>query len=112
MSPTWSFKAIAGIGALAQTIEDRSIMIELQRKTQSEKVSRLRYASPQEITDLTRKLSRFAEDNMAWFNTLRPSLPEALNDRQQDNWDHLFAVADLAAAGWPGKARIGNLRNY
>jgi Protein of unknown function (DUF3631) len=34
----------------------------------------------------------------------RPSPPEALNDRQQDNWDPLFSVASLAGEKWLKKA--------
>jgi hypothetical protein len=32
-------------------------------------------------------------------------LPEALNDRAEDNWEHLFAIADIAGAHWPRKAK-------
>jgi putative DNA primase/helicase len=32
-------------------------------------------------------------------------LPEALNDRAQDNWEHLFAISDIAGAHWPRKAK-------
>ncbi len=41
---TWAFKAIAGIGTRAATIEDRSIGVALKRKLPDEKVERLRYA--------------------------------------------------------------------
>lgn len=36
---------------------------------------------------------------------MRPALPEVLNDRQQDNWDPLLAIADLAGGNWPKEAR-------
>jgi putative DNA primase/helicase len=55
---TWGFKAIAGIGRLAVTIEDRSITIELKRKTRAEKVDRLRHTNPQEFEYLSRQLAR------------------------------------------------------
>ena len=42
---------------------------------------------------------------MATFSSARPDLPEALNDRAQDNWEHLFAIADIAGSGWPDKAK-------
>jgi hypothetical protein len=102
---TWSFKAVAGIGKLAATLEDRSITIELQRKSKDEKVERLRHTNLQKFETLVRKLARFAADNMARFAQARPELPDTLNDRQQDNWDHLFALAGLAGGAWPGKVR-------
>mgnify|MGYP001765364167 CR=1 FL=1 len=39
------------------------------------------------------------------FNELRPHAPAALHDRAKDNWDPLFAIADLAGGAWPAKAR-------
>jgi hypothetical protein len=36
-------------------------------------------------------------------------LPEELNDRQQDNWELLLAVADAAGGEWPQKARTAAL---
>jgi Protein of unknown function (DUF3631) len=35
----------------------------------------------------------------------RPTLPEELNDRAQDNWELLLAIADAAGGHWPQKAR-------
>jgi hypothetical protein len=34
-----------------------------------------------------------------------PALPEELNDRAQDSWEPLLAIADVAGAGWPERAR-------
>src|SRR5262249_49620384 len=62
---TWGFKAIAGIGKRAATIEDRAITIPLERKLASDKVARLRHANAGLFETLSRKLCRFARDNMA-----------------------------------------------
>ncbi|MCH7749429.1 MAG: DUF3631 domain-containing protein, partial [Acidobacteria bacterium] len=35
----------------------------------------------------------------------RPDLPDALNDRAQDVWEPLLAIADLAGGPWPDRAR-------
>ena len=32
-------------------------------------------------------------------------MPEALNDREQDNWELLIAIAEVAGGAWPQKAR-------
>jgi Protein of unknown function (DUF3631) len=102
---TWGFKAIAGIGKRASTIQDRAITIALKRKLPSEKVERLRHAEPRLFETLARKLARFAADSMAKIAEARPELPEALNDRAQDNWEPLLAIADVAGGPWPQKAR-------
>jgi hypothetical protein len=34
-----------------------------------------------------------------------PALPEELNDRAQDSWEPLLAIADEAGADWPERAR-------
>jgi putative DNA primase/helicase len=81
---TWAFKAIAGIGKVAATIEDRSITISLKRKLCGDKVERLRHANPGLFETPTRTLARFAEDSGKAVAEARPHLPEALNDREQD----------------------------
>jgi hypothetical protein len=42
---------------------------------------------------------------MEGIGAARPSLPEALNDREQDNWELLLAIADHCGGDWPGIAR-------
>jgi hypothetical protein len=35
----------------------------------------------------------------------QPKVPKELNDRAQDAWEPLFAIADIAGADWPKRAR-------
>jgi putative DNA primase/helicase len=102
---TWGFKAIAGIGKRTATIEDRSIPIALKRKLPGEKVERLRHAARGAFEALVRKIARFAEDNGEAVVDAKPDLPGALNDRAQDNWEPLLAIADIAGGRWPQGAR-------
>ena len=60
---TWSAKAIAGIGKLADTVMDRAILLRLRRKLSGEKVERLRHAEPGLFNILAAKLARFGVDN-------------------------------------------------
>jgi putative DNA primase/helicase len=106
---TWGFKAIAGIGNLAVTIADRAVTIDLQRKFPSDKISRLRHADPREFSNLSRKLFTWAADHLDRFAVARPPLPDVLNDRQQDNWDHMFAIAEMAGGDWPLAAKAAAL---
>ncbi|GHU18697.1 hypothetical protein FACS189475_04600 [Betaproteobacteria bacterium] len=102
---TWGAKAIAGIGHLADTLMDRSIVLELRRKLPHEDVERLRHAESDLFDNLASRLARFALDNRDTLRRSRPELPARLNDRAQDNWEPLLGIADLAGGLWPEQAR-------
>lgn len=106
----WGAKAIAGIGKLQDTVMDRSVTLELRRKLDCEQVERIRHAEPGLFEILCRKICRFAEDNRETIRNARPALPEELNDRAQDNWEPLLAIADVAGDVWPKKARAAALK--
>jgi putative DNA primase/helicase len=102
---TWAPKAVATIRGLADTLEDRSVIITLQRKPRDAKVERLRRRDTEELKTLRSQAARWAADN---FNNLvdpDPPVPEVLNDRAADNWRPLLAIADLAGGTWPEEAR-------
>lgn len=101
----WGAKALAGIGHLADTIMDRAIVLELRRKLPHEVVARLRHAESGLFDDLSSKLARIAVDYGDAMRRARPDLPSKLNDRAQDNWEPLLAIADLAGGEWPERAR-------
>jgi hypothetical protein len=96
---TWCAKAIAGIGKLgADTLEDRSIRIPLSRKSKGDSVSRLVHAEAESRTEaLRRKLARWSVDHIEDLRQRvgRSDPPTDLDDRQQDNWSPLLAIADL-----------------
>lgn len=100
----WGAKALAGIGHLADTIMDRAIVLELRRKLPGEDVQRLRHAEPGLFDELASKLARLANDNRERVRACRPDLPQQLNDRAQDNWEPLLAIADIAGGNWPALA--------
>jgi len=97
---TWGAKALAGIGHVADTLMDRAVILELRRKLAHEKVERIRYAEPGLFDDLRSKLARFAEDYSDQVRQARPPLPNSLNDRAQDNWEPLLAIAMTASDDW------------
>jgi len=107
---TWSAKAISGIGHLAATLMDRAITLSLRRKLHNEGVERLRHADPELFSIIVSKLARFACDYREDVRTARPVLPECLNDRAQDNWEPLLAIADVAGGNWPKLARDAALK--
>ena len=93
---TWAPKAIATIRALADTLEDRAVIITLQRKSRMAKVERLRRRDSDEFAILRRQAARWAADTFDKLTDPDPSIPDALNDRAADNWRPLLAIADLA----------------
>jgi putative DNA primase/helicase len=108
----WGMKAIAGINAikLAETVTSRSIVFELRRKTASEIVERLRRAETGLFEILASKLARFKDDFASEVQQVRPILPDALGDREQDNFEPLFQIATVAGEHWPNTALNAALR--
>jgi len=102
---TWAPKAIATIRELADTLEDRAVMLTLQRKPRRAKIERLRKRDNDDFAALRQRSARWAADNFAKLADPDPHIPDALNDRAADNWRPLLAIADLAGGDWPKKAR-------
>ena len=92
--------AIAGIGKLADTIADRSIIITMRRKFAGEMVERLRGDKGSLFNELKQKCSRFADDNFLKLQEADPIISNKINDRSADNWRPLLAIAELASKDW------------
>jgi putative DNA primase/helicase len=101
---TWAPKAIATIRILADTLEDRAIIVRLQRKAPGAKVERLRRRDNADFAALRSQAARWAADNFDKLVDPDPKMPD-LNDRAADNWRPLLAIADLAGGTWPEEAR-------
>jgi len=99
--------ALAGIGRMPGTLEDRSIPIVLQR-AEAESRSRLtKLRAPgarDALASLARQCARWAADSRDCL-PLAPDVPSALNDRQADISVPLLSIADLAGGDWPDRVR-------
>lgn len=103
---TWTPKAIALIGALPGTLEDRSIPARLQRKRPQDKTERLRYDRLGELDHLRRQAARWVGDMSESLRSADPDIPASItNDRARDNWRPLIAIADAVGGVWPERAR-------
>ena len=103
---TFSPKAIAGIGRLPDTIADRAIAIVLKRKAPGEKAARFKWRKAQaEGASLRDGLATWADAHLETLRSAEPSLPDELDDRAQDGWEPLLAIADMAGGDWPERAR-------
>ena len=106
MFSVWGPKVICGIGKLPPTTEDRSIIIKLIKKKNTEKMERFRFDRLDAFEELKRKLKRFSDDNIeALKEAVDPELPDQLGDRPADNWRPLIMIADITGGDWPYKAR-------
>lgn len=102
---TWAPKAIALIGQLPDTLEDRAISVSMRRRAPGEAIERLRLDRAGEFEPLRRKAARWAVDHLEELRAADPETPGGLNDRAADNWRTLLAIADLVGGDWPGRAR-------
>lgn len=103
---TWGPKAIALIGNLPETLQDRSIVVRMRRRTSTERVAQLRLDRLNAVCEPVRRMARrWANDNLEAVKRLDPAMPDGLDDRQADNWRSLIAIADLAGGDWPHRAR-------
>jgi len=102
---TWAPKVIALIGKLPSTLEDRSIIIPMRRRTSGEAVQRLRLDRLEEFSPQCRKTARWASDHADQLRDADPCIPNELHDRASDNWRPLLAIADAVGGEWPERAR-------
>jgi len=102
---TWTAVAIAMIGRLPSTLEDRSILIRLQRRRADEPNTSFRQDQTDDLKRLGRMAARFVADNFDFLKNADPVVPGALENRAADNWRPLLAIADAAGGQWPTLAR-------
>jgi hypothetical protein len=101
---TWAPAAIAMIGRLPDTLEDRSVSIALRRRRPTEKVQQFRSDRVQDLKQLSRKIARWCDDNRQSLAAADPKT-RVLTNRAADNWRPLLSIADLAGGPWPERAR-------
>ena len=103
----WAPKAIACIGRLNSTLQDRAIEIRLQRRHRTETVARLRDTNLQIFITLTSQTTAWVTEHTNALRDARPTFPAGLdgNDRACDKWCPLLAIADVAGGHWSATAR-------
>lgn len=98
---TFGPKAIAQIDKPQETIMDRGIIIEMRRKRPDEKSERLRSDRIfEELKHLRQKAMRWTKDNLSSLTEWEPQVPATLNDRAQDSWRPMLAIAELTGKRW------------
>lgn len=96
--------ALAGIGTLPGTIEDRAIQIVMRRRMRSEPIQPIDDSARQTAARLLRQATRWTADHATELRDARPHMGSLFN-RAADRWRALYAVAEVAGAEWPKLAR-------
>jgi hypothetical protein len=109
--PVFCAKAFFRIGDfLPDTLSDRALHIRLERRLREETVERFRERDATPEGEILRdRLADWLEPQVDELHSARPDLPTELDDRAQDSWEALFAIADLAGGDWPERARSAAL---
>jgi hypothetical protein len=97
--------ALASIGDLPDTIQDRAVVIRMRRRAAGEQVQpfRDRRDAPA-LNRLRERLHKWVRADKRRLRAVAPSM--TLEDRAADTWESLFVVADLAGGEWPGRVRV------
>ncbi|GAA0255786.1 DUF3631 domain-containing protein [Cryptosporangium japonicum] len=110
--PTFAMAALAGIGAMPDTIEDRAVVIHMRRRATGETVAPFRHrrdrpplrALAGQLTEWLRRDQPQPGSTEPWpLEIAEPPMP--VEDRTADTWEPLIIVADHAGGDWPRRAR-------
>jgi hypothetical protein len=91
---------------LPDTLYSRSVPVRLERRRPDELIERFthRRAEP-EAEKLSERIASWTVAHLERLADAEPDLPNELGDREQEVWEPLFAIADLAGGDWPQRAR-------
>jgi hypothetical protein len=106
---TWSPMAFASIKGLPDTIMDRSIVIQLRRRTIAERVARIPVDFWEDSELIRQKLVRWGLDNFSDLKANHIEPPIIQNDRAIDNWLPLFTIAHTVGGEWSEKVNASYL---
>jgi hypothetical protein len=100
---TFALAALAGIGDMPETIEDRAIVIRIRRRSAGESVRQFRLRDDgARLAELAQRLTAWLAPNIDDLREARPGMP--VEDRAADVWEPLVAVANIAGGSWPNRA--------
>jgi putative DNA primase/helicase len=97
--------AIAAIGRIPSTLEDRSVMVSLRRALPQESVTRFDEKQRAALLPLPSKARRWTDDHLETLKNADPQVPGELHGRAADNWRPLLAVAEIVGDPWLESAR-------
>jgi putative DNA primase/helicase len=96
--------AFARNGKIPDDLEQRSIVIEMQRRLPGEPLAELREDRSEQLDNLSQMCSRWADDYADIMRDCDPDMGGLIN-RVGDNWRPLFAIANAVGSDWPTRIR-------
>jgi hypothetical protein len=104
--PVFAAVALASKGDLPESIMTRSIVVRMKRRLPSETISRFRRPmdSPEGYR-IRQTLATWCSAIAEAVSAAVPEMPEGVEDRAEDVWAPLVAIADVAQGHWPETAR-------
>ncbi len=105
----WAPVAFAGIGKQHDTLMDRSIVLSMKRRSTTEPIAQFRRHEREALGELQRRCVRWARDSVERLQSTKVVSPPGLDDRAADNWEFLFAIAQVAEGPWPERAHAAAL---
>ncbi|MCH8571505.1 DUF3631 domain-containing protein [Nesterenkonia sp. AY15] len=106
--PTFAPVALAGLSRakLPDALLSRCFIVPMKRRAPGQMVEPYRQRLEKvAINDLRESLEALAEEIRPGIADYFPELPEGVQDRQQDIWEPLVAIADKVGGHWPETAR-------
>jgi putative DNA primase/helicase len=101
--------ALTSINKLPQTLQDRSIVLQMRRATKDERPKKLTIRNRGGLIDVGRKFARWGADLEGLPD---PNIPPDLFNRIEDRWLVLFQIAQLAGGDWPERCRRAALADF
>jgi hypothetical protein len=95
-------KILSGIGRLPDTIVDRSIPIQMHRKTKNQSCQKFRRADKDKAKPIHDQIEKWSS---SFLVKDFPEMPDGLSDRQEDVLEPLLAIADHIGGDVPELAR-------
>jgi hypothetical protein len=95
--------AFARNGRLPDDLEQRSMVIEMQRRRVDEELAELRDDRSEPLQQIAKMCARWADDYGSMVADADPNM-EMIN-RDRDNWRPLFSIADVIGGDWPDRIR-------
>lgn len=104
--PTFAMAMLSSKGVdLPDTIEDRAVVVVMRRKLPGDAVTKFRAARAiPPLQALRDQLAQWIAAERAGLEKAEPVMPAGLDDRAEDLWEPLLAVADAAGGTWPRRA--------
>ena len=96
--------AFARNGKLPDDLEQRSIVIEMQRRRVDEDLAELREGHcPESLQQIAKMCARWADDYAGIVADTDPDMD--MINRNRDNWRPLFCIAEVIGEDWPRRVR-------